>query len=638
MVFRQGKNMEKDYLRPVKDALSLIHTPALALTEDSLVIAHNEASKKLIHPTGQLDGKYLTGFLTGKNQRKSFLRKLHELSSFEASQEMDLILEGEGDDIPVSAMIRHSRAGCLDFFMVGLKAYKQDPLDRSVNRTAESQVPEYSQIIEGAADLILTLSTDGSLRWCSNACSRLLGYSRDHLMGRPLDQFVHKADLSSVNQLISDAFNREVVPPAIFRMLRRYGGHGWFEATAAPFRGSMTSGEKEIVCVIRDITHRRQSEESLLRTERLKAVGEMASGVAHNFNNLLQIVTGGTQLSLTDLELGDYEQVKSNLKRILDSARLGSETVRRLQQFARPHTDPSMVEGAVFDLSETVKQAVFMTEPYWRSGPQEKSVHVDLFTDLTPGSMVEGKENEVFEVVVNLIRNAVEALPNGGTIEVGVKPRGSEVIMTVRDNGVGIPENSIDRVFEPFWTTKGSKGTGIGLASSFGIVTQHGGRIIVDSKPGQGALFDVRLPYSSKNPASVGESNTVMTTTQNNLLIVDDMELVVRTLEHGLGRYFKEIYTALNGGEALDIFRKNRIDAIICDLGMPEIDGWEVAETVRNISRESGAQKPPFILLTGLGGQLDRSRDMTARGVDRILEKPADVALLLETITELTGD
>ncbi len=492
-------------------------------------------------------------------------------------------------------------------------------------------------ILDQSPDMILTILKDGTIDWCSAACSRLLGYTREAVISSNIRQFVHSSDLSAADHLISHAFHRDVVEPTIFRMGRKDGSYGWFEVTASPSRRSSSPTEDKVVCVIRDVTHRRQSEESLLRTERLKAVGEMASGVAHNFNNLLQIVTGGTQLTLSDMEIGAYDQARSNLERILESARMGSETVRRLQQFARPHTNPSTISGAVFDLSETVKQAVFMTEPYWRSGPQERSLHVNLSHDLTPGCMIEGKENEVFEVVVNLIRNAVEALPNGGAIEVCTRRSGDNVTLSVLDNGVGIPKDSLDRVFEPFWTTKGLDGTGIGLASSYGIIAQHGGVINVKSKPGQGALFEIRLPYSSKDPSSDCEFDTVITTTNHNLLIVDDMELVVRTLEHGLGRYFNNIHTAFNGLEALNIFEQNRIDAIICDLGMPEIDGWQVAEKVKTLSEEKGAQKPPFILLTGLGGQLDRSKDMSSKGVDRILEKPADVAVLIETITELTS-
>lgn len=626
-----------DYTGPINDLLSLIPQPVLAMDRDGTIIGHNRSFLKLFNSSDNLKGGNLINLLWDEVHKRNLAKALKESLESGIDGMTDLALNNRGNEMAARAYIKPSRIGEFDFFILGIRV--DLPLEHETAAADNSEIlpHEPTRIMDNAADMILTLCKEGRTIWSSAACSRLLGFNRQDMIGKRLDSFAHPADRSAVNQLVSDAFNRDVVHPAIFRMSRRDGSHGWFEANTAPFHRSRGANETVVVCVIRDVTHRRQSEESLLRTERLKAVGEMASGVAHNFNNLLQIVTGGAQLSLTDLEMGDYEQVKSNLKRMLDSARLGSETVRRLQQFARPHTDPSTIEGAVFDLSETVKQAVFMTEPYWRSGPQERSIHVDLFHDLTPNCMVEGKENEVFEVVVNLIRNAVEALPSGGIIQVATKLSPDEVIMTVRDNGVGIPENCLDRVFEPFWTTKGSSGTGIGLASSFGIVAQHGGRIRAHSKLGNGALFDVRFPYSTKAPTSVGESNTVITTTQYNLLIVDDMELVARTLEHGLGRYFNEVHTALNGGEALDIFRTKRIDAIICDLGMPEIDGWEVAETVRNISEQKGASKPPFILLTGLGGQLDRSRDMTARGVDRILEKPADVALLLETITELTN-
>ena len=167
-----------------------------------------------------------------------------------------------------------------------------------------------------------------------------------------------------------------------------------------------------------DITDRKRSQELMLQAQRDRAVADLASGVAHNFNNLLQIVLGSASFSLISMELEDYTSVRESLERIVESCKFGAETIRRLNRFARPEYLPKVSEIEVFDLSDLVRQAVEMTTPWWRTTPEKAGNRIDLETRLKTSCQIKGNKNEIFEVLVSLIKNAAEALPEGGDIEI----------------------------------------------------------------------------------------------------------------------------------------------------------------------------------------------------------------------------
>ena len=179
---------------------------------------------------------------------------------------------------------------------------------------------------------------------------------------------------------------------------------------------SLPSGEDMVTC--EDITERRRAEELAIRTERLKAIGDLAGGVAHNFNNLLQMVMGGIDLALIDLEMGNLSEAKKTLEQLLQVSRSGAATVRRLQSFAQVGGKIQPAEGEVFDLSETVKQTAEITKPFWKTGPDKEGIRVALNLELMERCFVNAKESEITEVLVNLIKNAAEALQTGGEIRI----------------------------------------------------------------------------------------------------------------------------------------------------------------------------------------------------------------------------
>ena len=356
--------------------------------------------------------------------------------------------------------------------------------------------------------------------------------------------------------------------------------------------------------IVQDITERKRANELLLRTERIKAVGEMAGAVAHNFNNLLQIVMAGGQVGLKHLESGNTAQVRPEIEQILRTCDLGAETIKRLQEFAKVKNDTVRFDYTVFDLSHSLRQAVEMTKPWWKSNPEKDGITISLATDLTDGCFVSGKKNELFEVGVNLIKNATEACPKGGKINVRVFADEDRVVFQVQDDGVGIDEANLGKVFQPFWTTKGFQGTGMGLSSSYGIVTRHGGKISVESVEGRGTTFTVTLPKAWSQTEVPNQGISRISKVKLRILVVDDVDTLLKTIEDGLALYGQEVFTATSGKEALAIFNEKTVDVVVCDLGMEGMNGWEVSRAMKATCFQKGIPKTPFILLTGWGGQL----------------------------------
>jgi signal transduction histidine kinase/CheY-like chemotaxis protein len=392
---------------------------------------------------------------------------------------------------------------------------------------------------------------------------------------------------------------------------------------------------KQVIEYCLDITDRKRAEQLTLRSERLKAIGELASGVAHNFNNLLQIVLGSAQLALANLETGEVSKARKDLERIVDSSLRGSHTVRRLQDFVRIKSRNGAPAGKVFDIAATVRDAIQMSRPFWETKPESQGFSISLVSDLQSGCLIQGREAELFDVVMNLIQNAAEALPKGGEIRISSSVEDGGVLIRIADNGIGISKDDLGRVFEPFQTTKGPQVIGMGLACSLGIVKQHLGDIFVESAEGQGSLFTVKLPFAN-GPADEEESaDKPHVIPALRLLVVDDVEAVATVLGDGLSEFGQTIFTASSGIKAIEIFKSTQVDLVLCDLGMPQINGWQVASAIKSICAEKGVAKTPFVLITGWDRETNEDSMAAQSGVDAIVRKPIDILNLLEVIHEV---
>jgi CheY-like chemotaxis protein len=281
-----------------------------------------------------------------------------------------------------------------------------------------------------------------------------------------------------------------------------------------------------------------------------------------------------------------------------------------------------------------VRQASDMTKIWWKTVPEKAGISVQLVHNLAPDCMVKGREHELFEVAVNLIKNAAEALPAGGEICVDTFIESGHVVLRVKDNGVGISPEHIKRLFEPFFTTKDVQSAGMGLASSYGIVKSHGGTISVKSSVGRGSTFLVRLP-SAQGLAQDSRVKPKEFARRLRILLIDDMQPVTALLSSGLAEYGQTVTTALSGPEGLRFFEEEPHHVVICDLGMPGMNGWDVGESIVAMCREKSIPKPPFVILTGWSDQAEEEEKIARAGVDAVIQKPIDIPELLEVVQEL---
>lgn len=257
-----------------------------------------------------------------------------------------------------------------------------------------------------------------------------------------------------------------------------------------------------VLIFLRDITDRKREQELMAQSDKLRAVGELAAGVAHNLNNSLTVIQGRAQLLLRN---ATDESLSKSLQVITDAVEDGSKTLRRILEFAR--RDSAASEFAPVELGYLVTSSVDIARPKWQS--KSRSGKIEVKVNRSGPVYVMGEQAELREVVLNLIFNAVDAMPEGGVIEIGTRPEIESGCFWVADTGCGMPAETVSRIFEPFFTTKGKLGSGLGLSASHGIITRHQGEIVVLSEPGEGTRFEVRLPICEKHDGFAESTETL---------------------------------------------------------------------------------------------------------------------------------
>ena len=381
-----------------------------------------------------------------------------------------------------------------------------------------------------------------------------------------------------------------------------------------------TDAEQSYNDLRRVLTELEQAREHMINSEKLRALGQLSSGVAHDFNNLLASILGNTQLLLFDEPSTERRETLQLIER---AAKDGAVTVRRIQEYAR---SAETVYDDVVDLADVARGAIDFTRPWWRDKANQRGINIEIRTHLLE-SYVRGSAAELREVCVNLIANAVDALPRGGIITVssGIVSRWAYV--SIADNGRGVSAENRSRIFDPFFTTKSiGEGTGMGLSVALSIAQRHGGQLNLDDVKPHGARFTVLLPHYHAPPPPSRPAAAVPQPEVQRILIVDD-DISVRSVMARVLAHDKHIITtAASGEEALRWLDERTFDILLSDLGMPGMNGWELIAQARR-------RRPSLItvLITGWGYHPDIDH-AAARGVDIVLTKPFDMQTLRNTI------
>jgi signal transduction histidine kinase len=369
-----------------------------------------------------------------------------------------------------------------------------------------------------------------------------------------------------------------------------------------------------------------ETQQQIIQQERLRAFATMASGVAHDFNNALSVILGFSEVALRKCDgKPDVETQRHYLHNIVTAALDGAKMVTRLREFSRP--DDIREPRVAVNLNQLIHQAITITQPKWKTQCLSKGVKIEVKTELADIPTVAADAAELREALTNLIFNAVDAMPEGGTITIRSAEENGNVAMKVADTGTGMSEEVRLRCLEPFFTTKGELGTGLGLAMVYGIVERHGGTLDVRSIEGRGTTFIVSLPKHTATE-QVAQADTAAMPRPLRVLVADDQPLLCEILSEYLTNDCHSVVTAKDGREALERFSEGKFDLVITDQVMPKMTGDQLAGAIKTRSPST-----PVVLVTGstqaLGSRIGQVTDY-------VLNKPVSVIDLRHALIRVT--
>ena len=488
---------------------------------------------------------------------------------------------------------------------------------------AEAATRRYRTLHESMGDAVLVASADGRLVDVNPATCRLLETPADALRGRRLHELVCPQYRPSFER----AFHRALAGGEVLTEVALCAASG--ASATVELRGMAVevAGERLFHGVARDLTERRRLEQQLIQQERLRAVGEMASGIAHDFNNALSPIVAFSELLLAHPRaLEDRERAAQYVRMINTAARDAASVVARLRQFYRREDGESL---RAVDLNRVVEETVSLTRPRWKDQAEASGVAITVCTELGPVPAVRGSEADLREALANLVFNAVDAIPQAGTIALRTRSEGAEVVLEVSDTGVGMSAEVQQRCLEPFFTTKGAQGTGLGLAVVYGIVRRHGGTVTVESQAGRGTTFTLRLPAHQEAPVEHADTTTPTPARRLRVLVVEDEPLVLDTVVECLTADGHTVVSAASGRQALEKFTADDFDVVLTDWAMPGMNGDQLAGAIKRLSPAS-----PVIVLSGFGDTLQPSAG-TPANVDAVLSKPVTLDALRAALAQV---
>lgn len=508
-----------------------------------------------------------------------------------------------------------------------------------LRKILEQKARELEIMLDSSPALVFYKDTDQRLIRANQNFAKAVGVEVTKLVGRKY------CDLFSEYDSVSLALDLQVMTTGEPVLNQRESvntpyGKRRFLIDRIPYK----DGDKGVIGLIGfalDVTDLEKAEEEKAQLEaqlqqalRMKSIGTLAGGMAHNFNNLLMGILGNVSLML--LDMGTEHPFFNNLKVIEKLVKSGSELTKQLLGYAMQ----GKYESRTVSLNKMVKE----TAQTFGSTKREIRIHYDLAEDLFA---VIVDQSQIEQVVLNLFVNAADAMPRGGDLYLSTanvnqqqmkgkqyKPKADNyVLLTIRDTGTGMDKETMERIFEPFFTTKGlAKGTGLGLASSYGIIKAHGGYIDVDSEPGMGTTFQIYLPATpTKIQQEKRESDARLSRGNGTILFVDDEDNILGLGKEMLNALGYDVLTAASGEEALNMYGslRSHIDLVVLDMIMPQMGGGDTFDRMRKIN-------PQVKVLLSSGYSIDgQAQEIINRGCDGFLQKPFDLEALSRRLEEI---
>ncbi|MBT7592610.1 MAG: GAF domain-containing protein [Candidatus Scalindua sp.] len=388
--------------------------------------------------------------------------------------------------------------------------------------------------------------------------------------------------------------------------------------TAVAIENARYYGELE-----RKYEEEKQMQEKLVEAEKLWALGLMTSGVAHDFNNMLAIITGN--IDLIEVE-EDKDKILKKVQIIKKTAMDSAKLIKRLQKYAKTRDEKLLLQAIKFN--DLVREAIEMSTPVWKDGPDAKGISIEIIDTFTEEELIIlGNDTDLREAIINLIFNSVDAMPQGGKIHLATYTKNESIYLDLSDNGIGMTEETKSRIFDPFFTTKGINHSGLGMSMLYGTIKRHNGSIDIKTTPGKGTTFTIVLPMGKECiEKRAEESSPAIKAEKVNILIIDDLPEVSVVLSEILSNEGHQICSFNSGTRGIEAFKKGDYGILITDLGMPGASGWEVINTARQI-------KPDVIIGVVTGWDISE-KEIKQKGVDFLINKPFELNEIVQAVTK----
>jgi PAS domain S-box-containing protein len=580
-------------------------------------------------PSPEVLGKPFLDFFASGNSQEKFSKIMHSLQMGQ-SEVYSLAENRTASGHIITCEWYHNAYQFDDTGEIsGCLSLGQDATERlATEKKVEKLETQLAAILNATGDAIVGFNDLRRITLWNPAAEKLFGWLAKEVQGREIEMLI-PADLQETQ---TQKFRKFLMGQE-----QKKGQKITFQASALrrdgitiPVEIILSSARIEDklsgFAVFHEITERKRTEKILLQSEKMRSLGEMASGVAHDFNNSLTTILGNIKLLK---ESGVDSAIAEKFDAIEKAARQGAETIANLQGFSRTADDSAHKHIALLAVKPLVEEVRNLTRFRWKDLPQKEGYTIDFTIEVegSPALQINGADFK--EMLTNLIFNAVDAMPKGGHIHLRVKQLEEKVTLAVQDNGVGLSKEDAAHIFDPYFTTKGRGHAGLGLSIAKRFVERHGGSIMVESVKGAGSTFRLEFPLlTSSDPEKLGLAKRPAPPSHLQILVIDDEPLVRSLLKQVLENRGHAVMEAGNGQEGVRCFRENNIDLVITDHGMPVMNGLDAAFRIKK-------QKPetPVLLITGWQAETDAIFQKPS-SIDEFITKPFD----LEKIIALVDD
>jgi len=503
----------------------------------------------------------------------------------------------------------------------------EDVFPRHITTELLSIKRHFEVILKSMAEGILEITPEGRIVYANPAAISLINLSENTLLGSNFTDLFQETDRQRVKSSLAIIDSQ---PYTLNEEVSLIMNHKQISLSLLPLADEEY---RTIIIILNDVSERKRMEAQFLQAQKMEAIGTLAGGIAHDFNNLLMVIQGNTSLMLLNVDPSHahHEMLLSIVKQVQSGSKLTNQLLGYARK-GRYEVKPIQLNELVMETSNTFERT-----------RKEMRIHRDLANDLFP---IEGDSGQIEQVLMNLFVNAADAMPQGGDIFLRTtniphrdirdklyepKP-GNYVLLTITDTGIGMDPKTLERIFEPFFTTKElSRGTGLGLASVYGIIKGHGGYIDVDSEKGHGSTFKIYLPATNEEVQKTIEAPEPVIKGTGTILLVDDEEMVLEVGERFLKVMGYQVLTAREGREAIEVYKKHQeiIDLVLLDIIMPNMKGGEVFDRLKKIN-------PDIKVLLSSGYSIDgEASQILERGCSGFIQKPFDMNQLSKNIGAL---